>query len=56
MNIALKGANESDYWLLLLREGNYLTQIQYQSIQADCSELIKLLVSIVKSTKMSLGR
>lgn len=56
MNIALKEANESDYWLLLLREGNYLTEIQYQSIQADCDELIKLLVSIVKSTKMSLGR
>lgn len=56
MNIALKEANESDYWLLLLKEGNYLTESQYLSIQTDCSELIRLLASIVKSTKISLGR
>lgn len=56
MNIALKEANESDYWLLLLKEGSYLTESQYQSVQTDCSELIKLLASIVKSTKISLGR
>ncbi|MEO6685994.1 MAG: four helix bundle protein [Dyadobacter sp.] len=56
MNIALKEANESDYWLLLLKEGGYLTENQYQSLQTDCSELIKLLASIVKSTKISLGR
>lgn len=56
MNIALKEANESDYWLLLLKEGSYLTDSQYFSIQADCNELIRLLASIVKSTKISLGR
>lgn len=56
MNIALKEANESDYWLLLLKEGSYLTESQYQSVQTDCSELIKLLASIVKYTKISLGR
>lgn len=56
MNIALKEANESEYWLLLLKEGKFLNEIQYASMQTDCIELIKLLASIVKSIKTSLGR
>lgn len=56
MNIALKEANESDYWLLLLREGIYLQPGEYSSIQKDCDELIKLLVSIVKTTKLNLNK
>ena len=51
MNIALKEASETEYWLELLFECDYLSDIQYQSIQADCSELNKILITIVKSTK-----
>ena len=56
MNIALKEANETDYWILLLCKGDFISEKEYQSIQKDCEELIKLLVKIVKTTKESLGR
>lgn len=51
LNIALKEAVETDYWLRLLYETEYLTKEQFDSIIADCDELEKLLVSIVKATK-----
>lgn len=51
MNIALKEAAETEYWLELLFETNYITQQQFDSIHADCAEIIKLLISIVKTTK-----
>jgi four helix bundle protein len=56
MNIALKEANETEYWLLLLLEGKYLTEHEHGEINSDCVELIKLLVSIVKTTKTNLKR
>lgn len=56
MNIALKEANETDYWIMLLFKGEFLNEKEYHSIQENCSELIKLLVKIVKTTKESLGR
>ena len=42
--IALKEARESLYWLELLNRNNYLTDEQYNSINADCEELVKVLV------------
>ena len=42
--IALKEARESLYWLELLHRNNYLTDEQYNSINADCEELVKVLV------------
>ncbi len=56
MNIALKEANETEYWLLLLKDTDYLTEIEFQSIQKDCSEILRLLISIVKSTKGNLKK
>ena len=53
MNIALKEANETEYWLMLLKDSEYIDLKSYESIQQDCSELIKLLVSIVKTSKGS---
>lgn len=46
--IALKEARESLYWLDLLHRNNYLTDTQYQSIYADCEELVKVLVHRLK--------
>ena len=46
--IALKEARESLYWLDLLHRNNYLTDAQYQSIYADCEELVKVLVHRLK--------
>lgn len=51
LNIALKEAVETDYWLRLLYETGYLTKAQFLSIISDCDELEKMLVSIVKTTK-----
>ena len=54
--ISLKEANESDYWIELLFQSNYLSESNYKSIQKKNLELIRLLTSIIKSTKMNLGR
>lgn len=51
MSIALKEANESEYWLMLLFSSEYIDEKSYNSIVLDCKELIKLLISIVKSSK-----
>jgi four helix bundle protein len=51
MNVALKEANETDYWLLLLKDSEYIDEKHFESIQQDCSELIKILASIVKTLK-----
>ncbi len=56
MNIALKEANETDYWILLLLKGEFISEKEYQSIHKDGEELIKMLVKIVKTTKESLGK
>lgn len=52
MSIALKEANETDYWIDLLHQAGYIAQDGYDSIHPDCQELLKLLVSIVKSSKV----
>ncbi len=50
MNIALKEASESEYWIELLQETDFLNFDESESLLKDCRELIKLLTSIVKST------
>ena len=49
LNIALKEADETEYWLELLHESGYLDGKSFESIYTDCDELIKLLVSITKT-------
>ncbi len=56
MNIALKEANETLYWLVLLKETEYLSQEEFQSIHSDSEEIVKMLASIVKTTKQKLNR
>ena len=56
MNIALKEANETKYWLMLLKDSTFLSEKEFISMYTDCLELIKLLVSIVKSTKRATGK
>jgi len=43
LNISLKEAFETSYWLELLKETDYISENQFESINADCTELIKLL-------------
>lgn len=56
MNIALKEANETEYWLLLLFEGKYLAEREYKDLHDKCIEPIRLLASTVKTTKANLNR
>lgn len=51
LSIALKETNETDYWLLLLNETDYLENKKFQSIKSDIEELLKLLISIIKKSK-----
>ena len=51
LNIALKEASETEYWLRLLHETDYFEDKSFQSIWFDCNEVKSLLVSIVKSSK-----
>ena len=51
MNIALKEANETEYWLELLFRSEYIEEKPYISVVEDCRELIRLLISIVKTSK-----
>ena len=56
MNIALKEINETEYWLMLLKDSSYLSDTEYKSINEDCIELIRLLASTVKTLKKSLNK
>lgn len=55
-NIALKEADETKYWLNNLYEGGYLNEKEYNSINDDCLELVKMLVASVKTLKRKLGK
>lgn len=51
MQIALKEANETDYWLELFLESEIIDQLMYKSLHDDLNEIIALLVSSIKTTK-----
>lgn len=51
MNIALKEADETQYWLELLFLSEYITKDEFQSLNNDMKEIIAILVSIVKKLK-----
>jgi four helix bundle protein len=51
LQIALKEVNETDYWLLLLKESNFITQKMYDSIYPQVDEMLKLLISSTKTLK-----
>ena len=48
MNISLKEAAETEYWLELLHESEYISEKEFVSIYADCSEVKAILISIIK--------
>lgn len=50
MSIALKEANETNYWLKLLYKTEYLNKSQYDSINTDINELISILIAICKTS------
>ena len=51
LSIALKEAVETDYWLSLLRDEQFITESQAKSMIDDCSQLIRILVASIKTAK-----
>jgi len=49
LNISLKEANETEYWLKLLYKTEYIKENEYMSINDDCIRIIKILTAILKS-------
>lgn len=54
MHIALKEASETEYWIDLLKATDYIDETMHKSISKDCIELIKILISTVKTSKSNL--
>ena len=55
LSISLKETTETKYWLRLLAATNYLTSREAESMLADCTELEKLLTTIIKTTRTKLN-
>jgi len=54
--IALKEADETEYWLNLLRDSDYINASQAESLLTDCSQLQRLLISSIKTAKANLNK
>ncbi|MDU1889918.1 MAG: four helix bundle protein [Dysgonomonas sp.] len=54
LSISLKEANESHYWISLLYDTDYIDQKMFNSLSADCEELIALLTASIKTSKNNL--
>ena len=54
LSIALKEASETEYWLDLLHDSQYIDNKSFESIHNENIEIIKLLTSIIKTTKSTL--
>ena len=48
LKIAMKEANETQYWLQLLHQTGYITDIQFSSMHGDLLEILKILTAICK--------
>lgn len=55
LSIAQKEANETLYWLELLRETDYLTKLQFESMHSEIIELLKPITASIKTAKKNLS-
>ncbi|MBR3472055.1 MAG: four helix bundle protein [Prevotella sp.] len=55
LSIALKEANETNFWVNSLYEGHYINEREFESLNKDSVEMIKLLVSSIKKVKSRAG-
>ncbi len=56
INISLKEASETEYWLDLLKAGNYIDKKTHEQLLTKCQELIKIMTAIIKTAKKSQNR
>ena len=54
LNIALKEASETSFWLIVLHKVNYLEEKLFESLKKDLDEIIRILIASIKTTKKSL--
>ena len=52
MSVSLKEANETEYWLCLLRDTDFINENQFKNLHADCKELVAMLVATVKTSRV----
>ncbi len=55
LSIAQKEAAETNYWLRILRDSQFITEKQAESVLSDCEEIQKLLTSSIKTAKTSIN-
>ena len=53
MQIALKETCETEYWLELLQDTDYITESAGASLRADCHELNQMITAILKTAKVN---
>ena len=51
LSIGLKEANETEYWISILKDTGYINELLYDSLFANCQELLKLLIASIKTAK-----
>lgn len=51
LGIAVKEAREASYWLNLLKDSSYINEAQFNNLINNCDELIRILNSIILTTK-----
>jgi len=56
MSVASKEANETSYWLRLLRAANIISDETFDTLNADANEIIRLLISIIKSKQANMRK
>ena len=56
LSVAIKETNETMYWLLLLKETDFIDSKSYLSIKSDCESILKILTSSIKTAKLNLKK
>jgi len=56
MGISLKEIRETIYWLNLLKDSGYIDTKSFNSIEKDCSELLKLTSKIILTSKENISK
>jgi four helix bundle protein len=54
MSIALKEANECDYWMNLLKDSGYISLLSFNELEASVREIIYMLISSIKTAKTNI--
>jgi four helix bundle protein len=54
LHVALKEANEAEYWLCILKEANYILDAEHELLNFELNELIRMLTSSIKTVKSKL--